>query len=131
MAETAVNAPTNHSDMTWFRFAKGLAEYRQGHFAGAAEWMQKVLSHAGADFNRDVEAYMVLAMAHYQTKHSEEAGVTLAKGLEIAEKKLPKLDSGDLGGGWLDWIIAHALMAEAQALIEGRPDTPRNQSKEK
>jgi len=35
---------------------------------------------------------------------------------------LPKLESGDLGDGWLDWIIAHALMREAQAMIEGNPE---------
>src|SRR5258708_20607174 len=49
MAEVAVNAPTDHPDMTWFRFAKGLAEYRQGHFSSAVEWMQKVLFDAGRD----------------------------------------------------------------------------------
>ena len=51
------------------------------------------------------------------------ASATLAKAVEIAETKLPKLDSGDLGVGWrwLDWIIAHALMREAKALIQSPP----------
>jgi Flp pilus assembly protein TadD len=118
MAETAVNAPTNHSSMIWFRFAKGLAEYRQGRFGSAVEWTQKVLSRQGADPERDVEAYMVLAMAQYRSGQADEARITLAKGVEIAEKKLPRLDSGDLGDGWLDWIIAQELMREAKALIQ-------------
>ena len=46
-----------------------------------------------------------------------------AKGAEIAETKLPKLDSGDLGDDWKDWIVAHALLSEAKALIEG-PSAP-------
>jgi len=29
--------------------------------------------------------------------------------------------SGDLGDDWREWIIAHALMREAEALIEGDP----------
>jgi Flp pilus assembly protein TadD len=131
MAETAVSTATNHTDMTWFQFAKGLAEYRQGHFAGAMDWMQKVLSHAGENFNRDVEAYMVLAMAQHRSQRADEANAAFAKGVEIAESKLPKLDSGDLGNGWIDWIIAHALMREAKALIEVQPDLLSNQTKGK
>jgi Flp pilus assembly protein TadD len=117
MAETAVNAATNHSDATWFHFAKGLAEYRQRRFASAMDWMQKVLSIAGDVPERDVEGYMVLAMAQYHSKQTEEARATFAKGVQIAERKLPKLDSGDFGN-WVDWIIAHALMKEAKALIQ-------------
>jgi eukaryotic-like serine/threonine-protein kinase len=118
MAETAVSAPTNHPDMTWFQLAKGLAEYRQGRFGSAVEWIQKVLSRQDAVPERDAEAYMVLAMAHYRSGQADEARIALAKGVEIAEKKLPRLDSGDLGDGWLDWIIAHALLREARALIQ-------------
>jgi serine/threonine protein kinase/tetratricopeptide (TPR) repeat protein len=131
LAETAASAAANHKDMTWFQFAKGLAEYRQGHFAAAVDWMQKVLSHAGDSLNRDVEAYMVLAMAQHCSKQADEANAALAKGVEIAESNLPKLDSGDLGDGWIDWIIAHALMREAKALIEGQPNLLSNQSKGK
>ena len=32
---------------------------------------------------------------------------------------MPKLDGGDTGPGWNDWIIAHVLMREAKGLIEG------------
>ena len=85
--------------------------------------MQKVLSDQGADLERDVEAYMVLAMAQYRSEQTDEARIALAKGVEIAEKRLPQLDSGDLGEGWLDWIIAHALMREAKALIQLPPGT--------
>jgi Flp pilus assembly protein TadD len=128
LAETAVSTVANHTDMTWFQLAKGLAEYRQGHFAAAVDWMRKVLSLAGDSLNRDVEAYMVLAMAQHGSKQDDEANAALAKGVEIAESKLPKLDGGDLGDGWIDWIIAHALMREAKALIKGQPNLLSNQS---
>jgi len=80
--------------------------------------MQKVLSDVAHDPNRDAAAWMTLAMAHHQLKQTDQARTALAKGLDIVNGKMPKLDSGDLGGGWVDWIIAHALLKEARALIE-------------
>ena len=131
MTDTAVAAGTNHWAFTYFQFAKGLAEYRQGRFSSAVEWMQKVLAKAGEDSNRDVQAHMVLAMARHQLKRPDEARAALAKGVEIAETKLPKLDNGDLGGSWNDWIIAHSLMREAKMLIEGQPAAASDQPKQK
>ena len=121
MAETAVSAATNHSDMPWFQFAKGLAEYRQGRPGSAIEWMKKVVSNQGDALERDVEAYMVLAMAQHLTGQTNQARVTLAKGAATATGSLPQLDSGDLGDAWLDLVIAHALMREARALIQLPP----------
>ena len=118
MADTAA-AVTNRSATPSFQFVKGLAEYRRGRFAGAVEWVNKALTKEGDSENRDVEAYMVLAMARYQLKQTDEARAALARGTEIERTKLPKLESGDIGESWLDWIIAHALMREAKALIEG------------
>jgi serine/threonine protein kinase len=117
-ADTAVTVGKDHQYLAYFQFVKGLAEYRQGHFASAAGWMQHVLAHAGDDFNRDVDACMVLAMAQYQSKQMNEARAALAKGLEIAETKLPKIESGDLDDDWKDWIVAKALLKEATALIK-------------
>jgi tetratricopeptide (TPR) repeat protein len=112
-------------------FCKGLTQYRLGRFASAAEWMNEVLTHHNRNPVRDVEAYMVLAMAQHRSKQADEANAALARGVDIAESKLPKLDSGDLGDGWIDWIIAHALIREAKALIEGQADLPSNQTKGK
>jgi hypothetical protein len=68
---------------------------------------------------------MVLAMSKQQLGEVNEASAALAKGLEIAETKLPKLENGDLGDNWGDWIIARALMTETKALIEGPSATGR------
>ena len=101
---------------------KGLAEYRQARFASAVDWMNKVLAKPD-ESNRDVQACMVLAMAHYQLKQTNEARAAFAIGAEIERTKLPRLESGDLGGGWPDWIIARALMREAKEMIEGGAET--------
>ena len=81
--------------------------------------MQKVVAQAGRHSIRDVEGYMVLAMAHHQLKQTVEARAALASGVALAEAKLPRLENGDLGELWIDWLIGQALMKEAQALLGG------------
>jgi hypothetical protein len=72
------------------------------------------------DVNRDVQGYMVLAMAYYHSGEPSFARSTLTSGLSVAADGLPK-DAGELREwpAWNDWIIARALMDEATRLIEG------------
>jgi serine/threonine protein kinase/Tfp pilus assembly protein PilF len=122
MADTAA-AITNHWATPWFQLVKGLAEYRQGRLTAAVEWMNKALTEAGKEMERDVQAYMVLAMAQYQLKLADEAQAAFVRGAEIERMKLLKFENGDLGGYWQDWIIAHALMREARAMIQDASET--------
>jgi tetratricopeptide (TPR) repeat protein len=129
MADVAVGAGPNNGAFAHFQCTKGLAEYRQGHFASALSWMARTIemgehrdNHAWDDYLA-VHAYSVSAMAHYQLKQKPEAQAALAKATAIADEKLLKLESGDIGGGWRDWIIAHALVDEARAMIESGPET--------
>jgi WD40 repeat protein/serine/threonine protein kinase len=132
LAETAVTAGKNQSALPYFQCTKALAEYRMGHFASAVDWAQKSIDNPSypRDASRFVEAYMVLAMAQYQMTQTDEARATSAKGMVKADE-LTKLDSGDVGDGWRDWIIAHALMKEAKVLINGESAPPTSQPKEK
>ena len=118
MADTAIAAGPNHEFWDYFQFVKGLAEYRQGHFSSAAEWLQKVVAHE-SDPYRTVAAYMVLAMAQHQLKQVDDARATLAKGIEMAEAKIATPGSPQ----WNDQMAARLLMREAKELIEGRPPT--------
>jgi len=126
LAEGALvaGAAENNPYLSYRQFAKGLVEYRQGRFASTVDWMRKSIDDPfyGAGHMRYVSSYMVLAMAQHQLKQHDDARAAFAKGIEIAEAKLPKFESGDLGTEWYwrDWIIAHALMKEATALIEGQ-----------
>ena len=110
----------------WFQFCKGLAEYRQGSYASAAEWTQKVLAQPVRRPRRDMEAYLVLAMAKHQLHKTNDAHLALARGVEIAEGNAPKLENGHLNDGWVDWLIAHALMREAKALMADQPVAANN-----
>ena len=123
MADRAVAAGTNNALIAYFQCTKGLAEYRLSHFASALDWLGKTIYIGG---HRDtymwddylyVEAYAVSAMAHYKLNHPDSARSAFAKANEIAEARLPKLDSGNIGSTWRDQIIAHALLREAGQLL--------------
>jgi tetratricopeptide (TPR) repeat protein len=120
LGDAAAASETAQADFHWIQLTKGLAEYRRGHFCAAADWARRALSKAGADPLTDVQAFMVLGMAQQQLKKGAEAQDTFAKGLQLADTKLPKLENGDISDGWNDWIIAHALMREASGLVQGR-----------
>ena len=119
LAETAVTLGKDDAWVAYYQFAKGLAEYRQANFAQAVEWTRKALGQPGTDYSRDIQAYSVLAMALHRLNQAGEAREALSKATELAGAKLPRLDSGDLGPDWHDWIIAQTLLREAKALIEG------------
>ena len=129
LAETAHTSNTKQGWAPWFELTRSLAEYRAGEFTNAAEWAVKALKQAKehqaqtglawqAIFNRDLQAYAVLAMAEHRLGRPD-ARVNLGKAVEIAERKLPEPGSGDLGPQWHDWIMSHILLREARALIEG------------
>ena len=117
-ADLAVAAGKDSGDLPWFQLAKGLAEYRSGRFPEAAQWAGKALEKSGDDY-RDRQATSVLAMSQHRLGQTEAARANLARALELGAK-MPKIESGDIGEGWLDWIIAHTLLGEAKSLIEAQ-----------
>jgi serine/threonine protein kinase len=118
LAETAVRLGLRGAYFPYIHVCKGLAEYRQDHFASAVEWVQKAA--LGRSSFAGVHGQAVLAMAHWQLGQTNEALVAFRQGIQIERAKSRKLESGDLGEAWGDWIIAHTLMDEAKALIEGK-----------
>jgi len=60
-------------------------------------------------------------MAQSRLNQTEASRETLSKCVEIVQTQLPKLENGDLGRNWRDWIITHALQSEAKRMIEGEP----------
>jgi tetratricopeptide (TPR) repeat protein len=119
LAGTAVSKGKENRFYPWFAFAKGLAEYRLGHFTNAVDWMQKPVADGSGNTSPELmaQAWVVLAMAQYQSGQRDAAHAALAKGVGFIEM-LPKLDSGDLGRNWPDVLVAHALLKEAKELID-------------
>ena len=125
MADTAVAAGPDHPMWLYFQLAKGLADYRQGHFDKAAERLQKVASEwreSAAGIYRSAEACLVLAMARQQVHQFWPARRALSEGCWMATTLLPGPDSADIGELANDWLYVQTLMREAQGLIETGPN---------
>jgi serine/threonine protein kinase/Flp pilus assembly protein TadD len=116
LADTAVAAGSANPSWPYYMFVKGLAEYRQGHFAGALEWLRKVAAQEGVPA-RTAQADATLAMAEYQLGQTNAALTALAQGIKIAETELAKPGRID----WNDGLIAQFLLREAQGLVTGTP----------
>jgi serine/threonine protein kinase len=121
LADLSVTRGLNMETFPFLQACKSLAEYRQGHWSAATDWAQQ--SAQDPFPYSQAEAYAVLAMAQYQLKQRGDSLATLEKCAAIIETKMPKLKGGNLGQDWRDWIIVHALMAEAKGLIEGAHGT--------
>jgi tetratricopeptide (TPR) repeat protein len=106
LADRAVTIGQSHGYYAYFMAAKGLAEYRRGHFDQAIEWVRK----AG---DRDVwmpVSRLVLAMAQQQLGKTGEARESLATALKSFNWEEVREDLPD------PWV-AHVLRREAEALI--------------
>jgi thiol-disulfide isomerase/thioredoxin/tetratricopeptide (TPR) repeat protein len=128
MAERAITLGKDSRWFYWFQFNKGLAKYRQGHFASAIEWADLAQKKAAQVRTGDqdiceAEACFVSAMAHYQLRQADEGRAAFARGRQIVQTSLPKLDGGDLGVAWYDVLMAYILMRETGDLINGAAET--------
>ncbi len=119
MVNTAVAAGPEHKNWAYFQFVKALFEFRQGRYAEAIDWLQKIKPSPDDDL-LTVHASMVLAMAQQQLHQEQPARATLTAGLRAAQK-LPKTLEGE--GRWNDWIIAQILIGQANAQC-GPASTP-------
>ena len=63
LANACITRDTESKGAPWFQFCKGLSELRRGQFESAKQWMTKVREYESGGSIRDVEQYMVLALA--------------------------------------------------------------------
>jgi serine/threonine-protein kinase len=115
LAERAVAAdPKTHEWVyPYFLFAKGLAEYRQGHFESAISIMNGKAAKVLGPCPR-----LVMAMAQYRLGGKQEARTTLAEVISAVDWGMARVRSHD---HWL-W---HVLRREAERLVRSDlPDLP-------
>jgi len=117
MAETAVTAGKGMNVYPFFQCCKALAEYRQGHWSEAISLATNAAQNSWP-YSRG-EAWAILAMSEYRLNQVADARADVARCEELVQKQMPQLGRA-LGYDWRDWIIVHALLAEAEGLIEGR-----------
>ncbi len=130
LAELAASPGYANATLARRQWTEGLAEYRQGQFANAIEWMHKARETCAEaqlpawtherERNTSAGAYLVEAMAYHQLNQSTEAHAALTRGFEILRGQLPKADSGDTGRDWHDWLTVQILLREAEQAIDGK-----------
>jgi hypothetical protein len=118
LADVAVNRGSNAPAAPYFKFCKALAEYRLGHYQAATNWAGHAIQ--GTFEYPSANAAAVMAMSQYKLNQLDNARTTLAYCNKVIEEKMPKFGQ-DLGDAWPDWIIAHALLTEAQNLLGAPP----------
>ena len=74
MADTAITAGPNDNAWPYYAFVKGLAEYRQGHFPAASEWLNKAAPNEGVP-TRTAQVYATLAMANTRRSQRSRARI--------------------------------------------------------
>ncbi len=117
MTDRAMAAGPAHRSWPYFEFAKGLFEYRRGHYPEAVDWLQKVLAQPN-DIRRTVQTYATLAMAQERQGQAEEARKNFEAGLALSKSRLPTPSRDSVDGAWNDWVLAQVLMQEAAGLIQ-------------
>jgi eukaryotic-like serine/threonine-protein kinase len=115
LADVAVSRGSNAAAASHFKFCKGLAEFRLGHYEEAIKWAG--LAAEGRSVHPKACAFAVLAMSQFKLNRFDEARTALSACEKIIEEKLPKPEQ-DLGREWRDWIIVHALRSEAKRMME-------------
>src|SRR5260370_34997119 len=113
--------------MPYFRGAKGLAAYRQGHFAEYSEWAEKTVK--SSIIYPNAHACAILAMAHWELGHKDVARAMLDKGDSLTPNILPSHQAVDLGDSWVAWLLARISLDEATALIQPASKTESNSQK--
>ena len=124
LASLAVTKGTNDMSLPFFQACEAMAEYREGNYQDATVWAKKSLENA-FPYSR-AEAFSVLAMAYNRLDESDAARNALTSGRAVLFHEMPQLEGGDLGINWRDWIIAHALLTEAQNLLSASSTKPNS-----
>jgi hypothetical protein len=115
-ADFSINAGP---DSRWRQLAKGMAEYRTGHWSNALEWLRQ--PELSSDLQLCSMAWPVGAMVRYQLGDKAAAHQALD---EVNLRLKVVVERGALGKAaynvWDNYARAFALRAEAERLILGQ-----------
>ncbi len=123
LAERAVEAAQAQDlwHLPYCRMTRALAEYRCGRYEAAVAWSEKCLAQKSIDWNCEIPAHLVQAMAWFRLHRQESARSALLDVSEIIKGSLPKLGHLDWDRFWHGRLICSLLLREAEELILGKP----------
>jgi len=106
----------NHWGRPWVEATQSLAHYRRGREKEALSLAAHSLTFGTGGWNRTVVAHVVRSMTLRRLGRDEEARQALeSAGQTIRQVK--GLGEGDYTDNWHDYLIAHLLLREANALL--------------
>jgi tetratricopeptide (TPR) repeat protein len=117
LAEGALTMSRNNWVLPWARVTGGLADYRRGRFADAVAAVDSCLSRGRLDWNCELPAHLVRAMALSRLGRPGEARATLGRASELYRRCVSRPGGPIPGGNWADRLIGEVLLREAEALI--------------
>jgi serine/threonine protein kinase/Flp pilus assembly protein TadD len=117
LADRGVAMARGHWVQPWAEVTKGLAEYRRGRFAEAVAWADRCLSRGPGNWNREIPAHLVRAMAWTRLGHPDEARAALTKACKLYRTRAAQGVDQTPGGDWHDHLICQILRREAQTLL--------------
>jgi eukaryotic-like serine/threonine-protein kinase len=103
----------------WHCYSLSLWYHRRGDAAQTIQWGGWSLQRGMGDEARVNCVRLLLAMAHHRLGETEAAGKLLADAAKTI-RALMESSSGkwsDASGPWVDWMNAHILLKEAEAMI--------------
>jgi tetratricopeptide (TPR) repeat protein len=120
LADRTVSGSENSADYRWFLLARGMADYRTGDFARAADWLRRSLSPGRELPIRDGLAHLFLAMVHYRLGRTNEARLALAQARLMGER-IALINASDIEN-WPDTLRFHIARREAEELLGNTSD---------
>ena len=120
LADRAVAMAQGHWVVPWAEATRGLAAYRRAQFADAVAWADRCLARGPGDWNRELPAHLVRAMALARLGRRDAAGAALARASDLYRTKVANPVGRAAGGDWHDQVICEVLRREAAALFLDR-----------
>jgi hypothetical protein len=123
LAKVAVQGGDNSSDRKWFQFARGLAEYREAHYADSLEWFKKSRqSNGGPTAYADLDAlnHLFEAMAWHQLGREDNARHLLDTTSAQVDGRFGRRQS-DTTWSRPEWLLCRVARDEATRLLAAGP----------
>jgi tetratricopeptide (TPR) repeat protein len=102
----------------WVMSTKGIAEYRAGHFADAASWLQKAIDATPANtLQCKALSGLFLSMTLRRQDIKDQARKAFDQAAEIIDHHQVQDGGGDLGTDWCDWLMCSIVRREAEEVL--------------
>jgi tetratricopeptide (TPR) repeat protein len=115
LADRAIAMAQGHWVRPWAEATRGLAAYRREQFADAVAWADRCLARGPGDWNRELPAHLVRAMALSRLGRLDEAGAVLVRASDLYRTTVASPGGRADGAGWHDRVICEVLRREAEA----------------